>query len=130
MGAKTGTWWWNTAVAMNQASAAATAHWPMCHALPRTRSSRVRTDTRPRRQARSMRASMRWSAQTVLMAPILPSARSSVGQPTVRKLSQICRAAGAAVLAPVPACATMTTTAYRGFVTGPNDANQLVACFP
>ena len=24
----------------------------------------------------------------------------------------------------------MTTTAYRGFVTGPNEANQLVACLP
>ena len=34
------------------------------------------------------------------------------------------------MLAPVPACATMTTTAYFGLVTGPNEANQLVACFP
>ena len=31
---------------------------------------------------------------------------------------------------PVPACSTMTTTAYRGSFTGANDANHDVSCLP
>ena len=135
IGANTGAWWWNTPLARNQASAAAMAHWPMCHALPRTRSTRSRTETRPRRQARSIERvdPVVRPGRAHVADPPIGYARSVGGagcQPAARNASQIARDAGAAVLAPVPACATMTTTAYRGFVTGPNEANQLVACLP
>ena len=53
MGAKNGRGWPTTSWAMNQATPAATAHWPMCQDLLRSRASRSSNDTRLRTHMRS-----------------------------------------------------------------------------
>src|SRR5690349_21600088 len=55
---------------------------------------------------------------------------SAYGDGRVRSTSWISRAAGAAVVAPVPPWATTTATAYRGWFAGAYETNHEVSCAP
>ena len=82
IGAKNGVAWPTTSCAMNQATPAAIAHWPICQLFDCHRSARfpteLRREVRPRLHSLSSDSALPWAS----MPPIVPGHES--GRPTPR----------------------------------------------